>query len=126
MHQKQRLKNFEKFHASAKGVLLASDVASRGLDIPDVQFVIHYQVPRNPDLYVHRSGRTARAFKVGSSVLVIDPSDAAAYNKILRSLHREKDFPLVNVETKFMRFAKERVDLARRIDAGEQREKCHS
>lgn len=100
MHQKQRLKNLERFQANPKGVLLASDVASRGLDIPDVQYVVHYQVPRNPDLYVHRSGRTGRAFKVGCSVLLIDPSDATPYNKILRSLNREKDFAMVEVDSK--------------------------
>lgn len=44
MHQKQRLKNLERFRENPRGVLLASDVASRGLDIPDVQCVIHYQV----------------------------------------------------------------------------------
>jgi ATP-dependent RNA helicase DDX24/MAK5 len=116
MHQKQRLKNLERFQANNKAVLLASDVASRGLDIPDVQFVIHYQVPRKPDLYVHRSGRTARAFKVGSSVLLVDPSDAPAAAKILRCLHRDRDFPPVDVDSRMLRFAKERVDLARRID----------
>ncbi|OQV12051.1 DEAD-box ATP-dependent RNA helicase 13 [Hypsibius exemplaris] len=119
MHQKQRLKNLERFQANPKAVLLASDVASRGLDIPDVQFVIHYQVPRKPDLYVHRSGRTARAFKVGSSVLLVDPSDAPASEKILRCLHRDRDFPLVEVDSRMLRFAKERVDLARQIDVVE-------
>ena len=119
MHQKQRLRNLERFHADNKAILLASDVASRGLDIPDVQFVIHYQVPRQPDLYVHRSGRTARAFKVGSSVLLVDPSDAPAAQKILQCLHRDRDFPMVEVDSKMLRFAKERVDLARQIDSVE-------
>ncbi|CAG0883927.1 unnamed protein product [Cyprideis torosa] len=49
MHQKQRLKNLERFSSSQTGFLLASDVAARGLDIPNVQHVIHYQVPRTSE-----------------------------------------------------------------------------
>ncbi|XP_055355441.1 uncharacterized protein LOC129600842 [Paramacrobiotus metropolitanus] len=126
MHQKQRLKNLERFHANPRGVLLASDVASRGLDIPDVQYVIHYQVPQNPDLYVHRSGRTARSFKVGNSVLLLDPSDVKSYNDILRNLKREEDFSRIDVDMKILHFAKQRVDLARKIDAVEHGLRKHS
>ena len=60
MEQRQRLKNLDRFKAKDDFVLVATDVAARGLDIPNVQHVIHYQIPRTPDLYVHRAGRTAR------------------------------------------------------------------
>lgn len=62
MQQKQRLKNLERFKANPQSILIASDVAARGLDIPLVDHVIHYQLPRTSELYVHRSGRTARYF----------------------------------------------------------------
>ncbi|NXS44355.1 DDX24 helicase, partial [Balaeniceps rex] len=69
MHQKQRLKNLERFAERESCVLLTTDVAARGLDIPNVPHVIHYQVPRTSELYVHRSGRTARAANEGLSLL---------------------------------------------------------
>ena len=50
MHQKQRLKNLERFSANSNGFLIATDVAARGLDIPDVEHVIHYQVPRTSEV----------------------------------------------------------------------------
>jgi len=50
MQQRQRLKNLERFTKQDECVLIASDVAARGLDIPSVDYVIHYQVPQNPDV----------------------------------------------------------------------------
>ena len=50
MHQKQRLKNLERFSANSNGFLIATDVEARGLDIPDVEHVIHYQVPRTSEV----------------------------------------------------------------------------
>ncbi|CAD7012802.1 unnamed protein product [Ceratitis capitata] len=55
MVQKQRLKNLERFRDNPNGLLIATDVAARGLDIPNVEHVIHYQVPRTSENYVHRS-----------------------------------------------------------------------
>ncbi len=88
MHQKQRLKNLERFSASDRGLLIASDVAARGLDIPNVQHVIHYQVPKTSESYVHRSGRTARASKEGLSVLFIESSETMTFRKICKTLQR--------------------------------------
>lgn len=53
-------------------ILIASDVAARGLDIPNVSTVIHYQVPQTLANYVHRSGRTGRAGKKGDSIALIN------------------------------------------------------
>lgn len=50
MHQKQRLKNLERFTADPKGLIIATDVAARGLDIKDVEHVVHYQVPRTSEV----------------------------------------------------------------------------
>ncbi|XP_056103541.1 ATP-dependent RNA helicase DDX24 [Rhinichthys klamathensis goyatoka] len=116
MHQKQRLKNLERFAEKDSCVLLTTDVSARGLDIPNVQHVIHYQVPRTSETYVHRSGRTARAAREGLSLLLIGPDDLMNYRKICRTLDKSEDLPVFPVQSKCMAAIKERVTLARRIE----------
>lgn len=77
MVQKQRLRALEKFRASDDAILIATDVAARGLDIPLIQHVVHYNLPRTADMYVHRSGRTARAGSEGVSVIICSPEEAS-------------------------------------------------
>ncbi|XP_066030522.1 uncharacterized protein [Pocillopora verrucosa] len=72
---------------SASGLLLATDVAARGLDIPAVEHVIHYQVPKDLDLYIHCSGRTARASREGLSVILVGPEEMGSYKKIMKTLN---------------------------------------
>ncbi|KFV58015.1 ATP-dependent RNA helicase DDX24, partial [Gavia stellata] len=119
MHQKQRLKNLERFAARESCVLLTTDVAARGLDIPNVQHVIHYQVPRTSELYVHRSGRTARAANEGLSLLLIGPDDLINFRKIYKTLEKSEELPFFPVETKYMTSIKERMNLARQIEKTE-------
>ncbi|NWZ54636.1 ATP-dependent RNA helicase DDX24 [Haliaeetus albicilla] len=119
MHQKQRLKNLERFAERESCVLLTTDVAARGLDIPNVQHVIHYQVPRTSELYVHRSGRTARAANEGLSLLLIGPDDLINFRKIYKTLEKSEELPFFPVETKCMTCVKERVNLARQIEKAE-------
>ncbi|NXY44828.1 DDX24 helicase, partial [Ceuthmochares aereus] len=119
MHQKQRLKNLERFAERESCVLLTTDVAARGLDIPNVQHVIHYQVPRTSELYVHRSGRTARAASEGLSLLLIGPDDLINFRKIYKTLEKSEELPFFPVETKCMTSIKERVNLARQIEKAE-------
>ncbi|NXT34536.1 DDX24 helicase, partial [Pelecanoides urinatrix] len=119
MHQKQRLKNLERFAERESCVLLTTDVAARGLDIPNVQHVIHYQVPRTSELYVHRSGRTARAAKEGLSLLLIGPDDLINFRKIYKTLEKSEELPFFPVETKCMTSIKERMNLARQIEKAE-------
>ncbi|NXN19748.1 DDX24 helicase, partial [Indicator maculatus] len=119
MHQKQRLKNLERFAERESCVLLTTDVAARGLDIPNVQHVIHYQVPRTSELYVHRSGRTARAASEGLSLLLIGPEDLINFRKIYKTLEKSEELPFFPVETKCMTSIKERVNLARQIEKAE-------
>ncbi|NXX63112.1 DDX24 helicase, partial [Scopus umbretta] len=102
MHQKQRLKNLERFAERESCVLLTTDVAARGLDIPNVQHVIHYQVPRTSELYVHRSGRTARAANEGLSLLLIGPDDLINFRKIYKTLEKSEELPFFPVESKCM------------------------
>ncbi|NXN75512.1 DDX24 helicase, partial [Himantopus himantopus] len=119
MHQKQRLKNLERFAERESCVLLTTDVAARGLDIPNVQHVIHYQVPRTSELYVHRSGRTARAANEGLSLLLIGPDDLINFRKIYKTLEKSEELPFFPVESKCMTSIKERMNLARQIEKAE-------
>ncbi|XP_032356831.1 ATP-dependent RNA helicase DDX24 [Etheostoma spectabile] len=129
MHQKQRLKNLERFAERDSCVLLTTDVAARGLDIPNVEHVIHYQVPRTSETYVHRSGRTARAAKEGLSLLLIGPDDMMNFKKIYKALGKDEELPMFPIEIKCMEAIKERVTLARKIEKIEfhnGREKQHN
>ncbi|XP_048217761.1 ATP-dependent RNA helicase DDX24 [Perognathus longimembris pacificus] len=121
MHQKQRLRNLEQFARLEDCVLLATDVAARGLDIPEVQHVIHYQVPRTSEIYIHRSGRTARATREGLSLMLIGPEDVINFKKIYKTLKKDEDIPLFPVQTKYMDIVKERIRLARQIEKAEYR-----
>ncbi|KIO19922.1 hypothetical protein M407DRAFT_30408 [Tulasnella calospora MUT 4182] len=118
MEQKQRLRNLERFRSTIDSVLIATDVAARGLDIPSVDHVIHYQVPRSADSYVHRSGRTARAKQSGFSLLLVGPDERKAMRLLLQSLGRaEDDIPDLQLDLDIIDRLKHRVSLARRIDA---------
>ena len=116
MHQKQRLKNLERFSADSKGILIATDVAARGLDIPNVEHVIHYQVPRTSESYIHRSGRTARASKEGLSVMMIEPKETMLYKRMCKTLNRDEDLPLFPIDSGMFSGVKVRVNVARELD----------
>lgn len=89
MVQKQRMRSLERFRANERGVLIATDVAARGLDIPMIQHVVHYHLPRTADMYVHRSGRTARAGSEGVSVLLCAANEAAPLMKLKKVLYKD-------------------------------------
>jgi len=73
--QKERMSGLASFKSGHTKVLVATDVASRGLDIPQVDVVVNHSVPRAPVDYVHRVGRTARAGRGGQSVSLVTPHD---------------------------------------------------
>ncbi|KAL1306102.1 hypothetical protein AAFC00_004219 [Neodothiora populina] len=92
MAQKARMRSIERFTAAkgtanASNILIATDVAARGLDIPNVQLVVHYHLPRTADSYVHRSGRTARAGTKGSSILICGPEEVAGTRRLVAKVH---------------------------------------
>ncbi|RCV09453.1 hypothetical protein SETIT_2G030000v2 [Setaria italica] len=68
--QNQRERTLSGFRDGRFNILVATDVAARGLDIPNVDLVVHYEIPNTSELFVHRSGRTARAGKKGSAILI--------------------------------------------------------
>uniref|UniRef100_J3MII7 RNA helicase n=2 Tax=Oryza brachyantha TaxID=4533 RepID=J3MII7_ORYBR len=80
--QNQRERTLSGFRDGRFNILVATDVAARGLDIPNVDLVIHYEIPNTSELFVHRSGRTARAGKKGSAILIYTSDQARAVRVI--------------------------------------------
>jgi superfamily II DNA/RNA helicase len=78
MDQLARMAALEQFRRNEVSLLVASDVAARGLDIPDVSHVFNFDVPHHPDDYVHRIGRTGRAGRSGTAITIVAPSDHKA------------------------------------------------
>ena len=87
MAQRSRLRALEKFSSTARSVLVATDVAARGLDIPSIDLVLHFHVPHTADTYVHRSGRTARADNPGRSILLCSPDEVSAVTRLIAQVH---------------------------------------
>ena len=82
MSQNKRLGSLARFKQRDANVLVATDVASRGLDIPSVDLVINYDLPMNPKDYIHRVGRTARAGKAGRAISFITQYDVEEIQKV--------------------------------------------
>lgn len=85
--QQQRLAALAKFKSNTVKMLIATDVASRGLDIPTVQLVINHNVPRVSKEYIHRVGRTARAGRGGKAVTLVSPYDIEALQEIEKQIN---------------------------------------
>jgi superfamily II DNA/RNA helicase len=82
MDQPSRIKELDRFKAGEINILVASDVAARGLDIKGVSHVFNFDAPWHPDDYVHRIGRTGRAGATGHAFTLITPADAEAVENI--------------------------------------------
>ncbi|MFH1294806.1 MAG: DEAD/DEAH box helicase [Candidatus Aenigmatarchaeota archaeon] len=98
MSQDKRLKSLEKLRKEHIDVLVATDVAARGLDIKNVTHVYNYDVPKTPEEYTHRIGRTARAGEKGMAVTMLTQRDHENFRRVMgdQSLHiEEADLPHV-------------------------------
>lgn len=84
LDQSHRTKTLADFRSGALKILVASDVAARGLDIPDVSHVFNYDVSHHADDYVHRIGRTGRAGKLGQAFMIVTPADDKSLDKVLK------------------------------------------
>ncbi|XP_029938961.1 putative ATP-dependent RNA helicase DDX49 [Salarias fasciatus] len=99
MKQKQRFANLAKFKASVYKILIATDVAARGLDIPTVQVVINQNTPGLPKIYIHRVGRTARAGRNGVSITLVTQYDIHLVHAIEEQTQTKlKEYPVQEKE----------------------------
>ncbi|XP_055943163.1 probable ATP-dependent RNA helicase DDX31 [Argiope bruennichi] len=102
MKQEERTEIFTAFRSNKEGILLCTDVAARGLDLPSVDWIVQYSAPSSAEIYVHRIGRTARIGKKGNSLMFLLPSESKfsnlladykinfeqiPYDQFLQSLH---------------------------------------
>ncbi|WP_369433866.1 ATP-dependent RNA helicase SrmB [Psychromonas sp. MME1] len=84
MDQEKRNQALRQFKEGSVNILIATDVAARGIDVPDISHVINYDMPRSADVYVHRIGRTARGGKKGIAISLIEAHDIDILAKIER------------------------------------------
>lgn len=94
--QTQRERALGAFRSGRVGVLVATDVAARGLDIPEVDLVVQYHLPQDPESYVHRSGRTGRAGRTGTAVIMYsdrEQRDVAGLERITGVRFTERGLP---------------------------------
>ncbi|KAL7672438.1 hypothetical protein ACOME3_007322 [Neoechinorhynchus agilis] len=99
LSQTKRLYCLNEFKAKTRSVLIATDVASRGLDIPHVDLIINYDVPLNPKDYIHRVGRTARAGRSGKALTIVTQYDVEAYMKVESAIKQKLEpYPIVKEE----------------------------
>lgn len=117
--QSERTGSLGRFRAEAARILVATDVASRGLDIPLVSLVVNYDVPRDPDDYIHRVGRTARAGKSGEAITFVTERDIALVESIEArigcKLDRYVDEPGVSLEGRVVRETLQLVGQQKRV-----------
>jgi superfamily II DNA/RNA helicase len=94
LNQEQRERAMAAFKAGKKDILIATDVAARGIDVNDVTHVINHTVPDDPDTYLHRAGRTGRAGKTGIAVTFVDWDDLHKWALINRGLEMNQPEPV--------------------------------
>ncbi|KAF8503620.1 DEAD-domain-containing protein [Russula emetica] len=120
LSQSQRLGSLSKFQSGSRNILVATDVASRGLDIPAVDIVINFDIPTHSKDYIHRVGRTARAGRAGKSITLVTQYDVELIQRIEAVINKKMDlWPTDKEEIALLR---ERVDEAGRLAATELRE----
>lgn len=88
--QEQRETALNDLRSGKIGVLVATDVAGRGIDIPNVQLVVNYDMPRRFDAYVHRIGRTGRAGRSGTAISLVTESDSALFPELKSALQKSR------------------------------------
>jgi superfamily II DNA/RNA helicase len=89
MEQSARLAALDQFRKGELPILVASDVAARGLDIPEVSHVFNFDVPHHSDDYVHRIGRTGRAGRLGTAISLVSPTDQKSMLAIEKLIGKE-------------------------------------
>ncbi|KAK9883211.1 hypothetical protein WA026_001402 [Henosepilachna vigintioctopunctata] len=113
MSQNKRLAALNKFKAKSRSILISTDVASRGLDIPHVDVVINFDIPTHSKDYIHRVGRTARAGRSGKAITFVTQYDVELYQRIEQLIG--KRLPLYKTDEDEVMVLQERVAEAQRI-----------
>ena len=113
MTQTKRLASLNKFKSKTSSVLIATDVASRGLDIPHVDVVVNFDLPQHTKDYIHRVGRTARAGRYGKSITFVSQYDVEMYQKIEHLINQK--LPLYDTVEQEVMILLERVSEAERL-----------
>ncbi|PTA69551.1 DEAD/DEAH box helicase [Deinococcus arcticus] len=116
--QSQRERALGAFRSGRVGVLVATDVAARGLDIPEVDLVVQYHLPQDPESYVHRSGRTGRAGRTGTAIIMYGDRE----NREMMGLERVTgvrfiERPLPTPKEVAAASARASADMVRKVDA---------
>ena len=94
MEQEDRERAVLKFRNGSHNLLITTDLASRGLDIPEIEYVIHYQLPHNEQAFLHRNGRTARMHAGGTAYLILSEDESLPY---LESAPPVEELPTKNI-----------------------------
>jgi ATP-dependent RNA helicase DeaD len=119
--QNQRERVLDRFRNGRTQILVATDVAARGLDIPDVSHVINYDLPMDAESYVHRIGRTGRAGKGGAAITLVTPRETRQLRYIEKAIHHR--LQRLRLPTPFdvaaRRRATFREDVLKILDAGQ-------
>ncbi|HEV2363554.1 MAG TPA: DEAD/DEAH box helicase [Caulobacteraceae bacterium] len=98
LDQPVRMRTLESFRRGELKLLVASDVAARGLDIPDVSHIFNYDVPHHADDYIHRIGRTGRAGRTGEAYMLVTPADSRDVDKVIRLIGKAPDEVVLEVD----------------------------
>ncbi len=119
--QAQRTRTLNAFRAGIVSTLISTDVAARGIDVPDIATVIHAEAPTSPDVYTHRSGRTGRAGRKGKSLLLVPFRGQRRIEQILHAAKVEAQWQPVPNASKVMKAVAKQVRSAmhQRITAQE-------
>ena len=122
LSQPQRDRTLAAFKRGLVRVLVATDVAARGIDVQDISTVVHFDIPGDRETYTHRSGRTGRAGQKGRSLLLVPPSAEQRTRQLLRAVNVEADWQAVPDARKIEKtvIKRTRRALHARLDAAEE------
>jgi superfamily II DNA/RNA helicase len=126
LDQATRMRTLAAFRNDELKLLVASDVAARGLDIPDVSHVFNYDVPHHADDYVHRIGRTGRAGRSGDTFMIVTPADSRSLDKVLKLIGRTPDEVTLDLDWSQAKESRPRPEKSRGERGGAQRERTRS
>ncbi len=121
LRQSKRDRVIKGFRNGHSRILIATDVAARGLDIPIIKHVINYDLPQVPEDYIHRIGRTGRAGKEGSALTFLTPSDRSMWNSINKLINPNFQLPQKKLRKKFKELRKDKRYFKKKKDFREKK-----